>query len=298
MRAYGLAIGIVTIVTAVAVRAADLQTGNSDLARGDYAAAIAQFRSLAESGNAIAQLRLGTLYANGLGVQKDLITAHALLSLSAASNNTDETSNSLKNIASMMTTGQVAAARIELERMKSHGVLYELNAVTNSATSNPSALYGTESAPSEAEPTTSYANQGNDAYSRYVRTGQLEHKEPDKQQARPSFADLGAVLATYNNLPLDAAINSFGYPDAQQHIAGRTIYLWSVKGTEPLPNVSLTTGDVGNELFSAVTYGGTSTIEIDCKVTMEVNDQKVVTRVFYDGNMLGCSQFMKAASIR
>ena len=51
--------------------AADLQVGLEAYNRGDYAAALRVFRSLAEQGNAKAQYNLGRMYAAGRGVARN-----------------------------------------------------------------------------------------------------------------------------------------------------------------------------------------------------------------------------------
>ena len=49
----------------------DFDTGKQAFQRGDYAAALKQWRPLAEHGHATAQFGLGMMYANGHGVAKD-----------------------------------------------------------------------------------------------------------------------------------------------------------------------------------------------------------------------------------
>ena len=52
----------------VSAHGADLQSGLDAYERGDYEAALIQFRPLAEQGNAEAQLYLGIMYEYGKGV--------------------------------------------------------------------------------------------------------------------------------------------------------------------------------------------------------------------------------------
>ena len=51
--------------------AADFQAGVEAYDRGDYVAALREFRPLAEQGDAKAQLRLSVMYALGQGVPQD-----------------------------------------------------------------------------------------------------------------------------------------------------------------------------------------------------------------------------------
>lgn len=51
--------------------AQDIDTGNEAVRRGDYAAALAELRPLAEQGHADAQYNLASLYRDGRGVPRD-----------------------------------------------------------------------------------------------------------------------------------------------------------------------------------------------------------------------------------
>ena len=55
--------------------AADFQAGAEAYSGGDYAAALREFRPLAERGGAAAQYFLGVMYANGQGVPQDTAEA-------------------------------------------------------------------------------------------------------------------------------------------------------------------------------------------------------------------------------
>jgi uncharacterized protein len=59
------------------------------LDRGDYGTALSEFRPLAESGNARAQYRLGTMYAKGIGVAQDYKQGADWLTKAATQGNAD-----------------------------------------------------------------------------------------------------------------------------------------------------------------------------------------------------------------
>ena len=63
---------------------ADFQAGYDAHERGDYETALAEFRPVAEQGDAKAQSNLGLMYANGEGVPQDLEEAHRWMSQAAA----------------------------------------------------------------------------------------------------------------------------------------------------------------------------------------------------------------------
>jgi uncharacterized protein len=68
---------LIAIVLSVFAPAAaqDINAGMEAYERGDYAAALREWRSVAEDGDEIAQYNLGVLYANGQGVEQDNIEA-------------------------------------------------------------------------------------------------------------------------------------------------------------------------------------------------------------------------------
>ncbi len=55
--------------------------------RGDYDTALREFRLLAEQGHAEAQLYLGIMYSQGLGVPKDFVQAYRWYTLAADQGN-------------------------------------------------------------------------------------------------------------------------------------------------------------------------------------------------------------------
>jgi len=71
MKTLGLILVGMLLLAVGAVHAADLQKGVAAYERRDYAAAIVEFRPLAEQGNAFAQYSLGRIYDEGEGVPQD-----------------------------------------------------------------------------------------------------------------------------------------------------------------------------------------------------------------------------------
>ena len=71
--------GVIVLVLALAlpahVLAADFQVGMNAYKRGDYAAALEEWRPLAEQGDASAQVTLGSMYQHGEGVTQDYVEA-------------------------------------------------------------------------------------------------------------------------------------------------------------------------------------------------------------------------------
>lgn len=78
-----------------AIRADELEAGRQAIFAADYAKALQILSPLAEQGDAGAQVALGAMYAQGLGVPLDLATARSWFSKSAAQGNAKARSNLL-----------------------------------------------------------------------------------------------------------------------------------------------------------------------------------------------------------
>lgn len=64
-------VGLVAVVVIALASTPDLDSGDAASERGDYAAALREWRPLAEQGDAKAQFDLGLMYKYGLGVERD-----------------------------------------------------------------------------------------------------------------------------------------------------------------------------------------------------------------------------------
>ena len=64
---------VITLATPVVAQ--DIEAGWEAAQRGDYAAALREWRPLAEQGHAVAQNNLGVMYFNGQGVAQDYAEA-------------------------------------------------------------------------------------------------------------------------------------------------------------------------------------------------------------------------------
>ncbi len=63
------------LVTAMLPAWADFEAGHDAFYRGDYAAALKEWKPLAEGGHPEAQLNLASMYAQGIGVSQDYTEA-------------------------------------------------------------------------------------------------------------------------------------------------------------------------------------------------------------------------------
>jgi len=80
---YMLSFIILLLLIASSAWAQDFDKGMEAYDRGDYDGAFQEFRPLAKQGHALAQFRLGTMYAQGLGVPLDYEKAAMLYRESA-----------------------------------------------------------------------------------------------------------------------------------------------------------------------------------------------------------------------
>ena len=71
------------VILAVPLSAQDFDRGVAAYKRGDYVAAMKEWRPLAEQGNEIAQYALGVMYDLGVGASQDLKTTVQWYKLSA-----------------------------------------------------------------------------------------------------------------------------------------------------------------------------------------------------------------------
>ena len=74
-RGYALLVALLIGALCAQALAADFEAGMEAYERGDYAAALREFRPLAEQGNADAQAQLGVMYLWGFGVPEDAAEA-------------------------------------------------------------------------------------------------------------------------------------------------------------------------------------------------------------------------------
>jgi len=71
------------VILALPARAADFEKGMAAAQAGDFATALAEWKPLAEAGEARAQFNMAVLYDNGYGVEKDLTEAEKWFRLAA-----------------------------------------------------------------------------------------------------------------------------------------------------------------------------------------------------------------------
>src|SRR5208337_2841275 len=76
--------GVLALALFGVARAGPFEDAQAADQKGDYATELQILRPLADQGNALAQLGLGVMYANGHGVPQDYVRAHMWFNIAAA----------------------------------------------------------------------------------------------------------------------------------------------------------------------------------------------------------------------
>ena len=109
-RGYALLTALLFGALCVQALAADFQAGMEAYNRGDYAAALREFRPLAEQGDAKAQALLGVMYGFGAGVPQDAVQAYAWLNV-AVGQGFQPAKEARESMAESMTREEISRAQ-------------------------------------------------------------------------------------------------------------------------------------------------------------------------------------------
>ncbi len=115
-------------------------------------------------------------------------------------------------------------------------------------------------------------------------------------QAEP-FMD--KALDSWVGYPLESVIKYWGYPDSQQTIAGKNIYIWEEKSeyqSDTVERSTIKTDKKGRTYVDTHKSGG-STYEMLCRKILEVNSDNIVSGYSYKGNICPNAYFLKAKKI-
>ncbi|KEO91528.1 hypothetical protein EH31_02335 [Erythrobacter longus] len=109
-----------------------------------------------------------------------------------------------------------------------------------------------------------------------------------------TFSNMETGLNTLMGQPLQAAIDTLGYPQGQMHVGEDTVYGWGREFTVNMPQyqTSNTYGQVGGTSFSANT--GTTTYvptNYNCNVRIAVGPDNRIKNWEFDGNIGGCEAY-------
>lgn len=111
-----------------------------------------------------------------------------------------------------------------------------------------------------------------------------------------TFGQLDDGLSALVGQNEEVAFQVLGYPSGQQQFGDTTVYVWgnSSSGAFIMPTTTNTYGNVGLTPFSGSTYGSTVVpVSYQCTVKVMVSQQKVIKGYDYNGNLGGCSPYIK-----
>ena len=99
-------------------------------------------------------------------------------------------------------------------------------------------------------------------------------------------AFMDKALGSWIGYPLDSVIKSWGYPDNQQTIAGKNIYIWEERSEyqdSSYERSTVKTDKKGRTYVDTYSSGG-STHELVCRKIIEVNSDDIISGYSYKGN--------------
>lgn len=117
-----------------------------------------------------------------------------------------------------------------------------------------------------------------------------------------TWAQMDAGLQRLHGRPLSAAIDRLGYPSGERDVAGMKLVTWSTRnsGTMYLPQTATGQATAYNPYTGYTTYTTTTSYlapmayNYQCEITMHVNEGGIIVGTQYQGNMGGCSSYIKA----
>ena len=106
-----------------------------------------------------------------------------------------------------------------------------------------------------------------------------------------SFTVLDAELPKYYGRHIDTLVARIGYPNSEQMLMGRKVYVWttSMQHVSVTPTTSTSSGYVGT---MPVTITGTNyqtnVIQLSCTIRVFVDDANIIQFADYGGNNGAC----------
>lgn len=111
-----------------------------------------------------------------------------------------------------------------------------------------------------------------------------------------SFKDMEAGLNEMNGKDKQVAFEVLGYPDYQQHIDDKNIYVWKRQnsGTIMVPQQATTTGNVGTAYYQQTTnYSQPVSYSNNCVLKIVTDSMGTIIDYEYKGNSGGCYYYME-----
>lgn len=120
-----------------------------------------------------------------------------------------------------------------------------------------------------------------------------------------TFEDIDKGLSNLYGQHINSLIAKIGYPNGQNEVASRKLYIWDSRQTVSysLPVTTYHSGTVntyGTYGNGYGTYSGSTTSWVPhvatyyCTITVEVNSYEIIVAAHYDGNIGGCERYAEA----
>lgn len=122
-----------------------------------------------------------------------------------------------------------------------------------------------------------------------------------------TFEDIENGLFSLYGRHVDELVAKIGYPNGQNEVAGRKLYIWDSRQTfsYSMPKTSYSSGTMNT--YSTYgnaygTYGGTTTTWVsqvntyNCTIIVEVDAAERISSAQFNGNIGGCEKY--AAALR
>ncbi|SCW76999.1 hypothetical protein SAMN02927900_04748 [Rhizobium mongolense subsp. loessense] len=109
-----------------------------------------------------------------------------------------------------------------------------------------------------------------------------------------TMEDAKPAMQSLKGQPVQAAFAKLGYPDAEQNIAGKKIYVWntSSSGTYTVPTTNTATTYVnGQAIYSTVQGTRTESYDYSCKLRLIASQGGIIENWDWDGNIGGCERY-------
>ena len=104
---------------------------------------------------------------------------------------------------------------------------------------------------------------------------------------------LDTGLTSLHGRHIDHAFLYLGYPDHEDSIAGKTVYIWSsaYEGSRTVPNTSYIRGTVGSTSYRGTTTTYTTeAVNYTCEIRLITENSHIVDYDYY-GDIIGCADY-------
>ncbi|WP_026283348.1 hypothetical protein [Rhizobium sp. 2MFCol3.1] len=110
--------------------------------------------------------------------------------------------------------------------------------------------------------------------------------------------DIQSGVNTFKGQNYKAAFAQLGFPDAENKIAGHTVYTWGNQnsGSYTVPTYQTATTYVNGQAITTNIQGSrTESFNYECRLSLIVNSAGIVVDTKVEGNLGGCERYARFA---